>query len=388
MLKGNKESKRRRVWRASLLLLLLFLIFLALFLYRVKDDMVDFEVNYKAGQRLRLGEMLYQAKDGHYMFKYLPFSAFLYLPLSFLPLDAAKLIWYFIVVFCLFSLFFISKKILNQQIPVYAVAIPPLVLAKFILREIQLGQINAFVTMILLLMIWEMTSGIDKKEKIQTGLFCGLATSLKPYALVFFPYLLIKKKWKSLLTALGFLFVALLAPSFFYGFRGNLMVLKEWLSSLSRTTPVLLTSQDNISIIAFLTKWTGNKNLAILLSGIVIGFLAFFVLYLIFKGKKIARAGILESSILLILIPLISPLGWDYTLLISVLGVMILVHNFLLFPKFWRAILAVNFIIIAFSLYDIMGRKPYSEFMSWSVITVNFLILVGYLSYLRLKKVC
>jgi hypothetical protein len=376
-----------------LLILFAFIILLSLFLLKVKEHMIDFEVNYKAGKRLRGAESLYQVEDGHFMFKYLPSSALLYVPLSFLPLNVAKAIWYFVVAFCLCSLVYVSNKILpsEERKSVYLLILPPLILAKFFLRELHLGQINALVTMILVFMIWFLIyekNTMPSQKDIYVGFLWGVATVLKPYALIFLPYFLLKKKWKSLLTGVGFLFLAFLMPAAFYGFRGNIIILREWISTLSRSTPALLNSQDNISIIAFFMKWTGNRNISLLLSGLVIAILAFLVLTVILKGRKINRASVVECSILLILIPLISPLGWDYTLLMSVLGVTIIIQNFSGYSKFWRGILVFNFFIITFSLYDIIGRDLYVRFMSWSVITINFLILIGYLMYLRFRKIC
>ncbi len=69
-------------WKTALRVILMIFIFMLLFLFRVKNDMIDFEVNYEAGKRLRLAETPYRFEDGHYMFKYLPSSALLYLPLS------------------------------------------------------------------------------------------------------------------------------------------------------------------------------------------------------------------------------------------------------------------------------------------------------------------
>jgi hypothetical protein len=379
--------------RSFLLILLAFIIFLSLFLLKVREHMIDFEVNYKAGKRLRAGESLYQVEDGHFMFKYLPSSALLYLPLSFLPLSAAKAFWYFLVVLCLCSLVYVSNKILHlkEKKSVYLFIFPPLILGKFFLRELHLGQINALVTVILLFMIWFLIpekKALPSHRETYAGLLWGLATALKPYALIFLPYFLLKKKWKTILSGLGFLSLTLLVPSVFYGFRGNMNLLKEWISTLSRSTPALLNSQDNISIIALFMKWTDNQNISLLLSGLVISLLALLVLTVILIGRKIDRASVLECSILLILIPLISPLGWDYTLLMSVLGVTIIIHNFLGYSKFWRSVLVLNFFIITFSLYDVMGRDLYAMFMSWSVITVNFMILIGYLAHLRFRKIC
>lgn len=374
-----------------LLILGLFVLFLFVFLFRVKDDMKDFQVNYNAGKRLSYGETLYRTDDGHYAFKYFPSAAFLYLPLSFLPLDIAKATWYFLIIICSCSLFYLSTKLLPQkQKSLYLMAFPALVLAKYFLREINLGQINALVALVLLLMIWSMASPKKTEaaqREILTGILWGLATALKPYALIFFPYFIVKKKWNALLSGIGFISLALLAPSLYYGIKGNTIVLKEWIITFSQSTPSLLTSGDNISIMAFFMKWTGNQNISLILSGLIVALLAWLVLIIIFKGKEKDRTSVLECSVLLILIPLLSPLGWDYTLLLSVLGITIIIHNFLKFSKIWRIMLIINFFIIAFSIYDIMGKKYYEMFMSWSVLTINFLIIIGYLSYLRVKQV-
>ncbi|MFB0566068.1 MAG: glycosyltransferase family 87 protein [Candidatus Aminicenantaceae bacterium] len=379
--------------RTSLLILLCFAIFLLLFLFKVKESMVDFEVNYKAGKRLRMAETLYRVEDGHYMFKYLPSAAMLYIPLSFFPLDVAKGVWYFIVIICSVSLVFISGKILTlkRDISSYVIILPPLILARYFFREIQLGQINAVVTMGLFFMTWCMAkqeNSQSSRREICAGIFWGLGVALKPYALIFFPYFVVKKKWKALLSGVVFIVLAVVSPAFFYGIRGNAIVHKEWASTLSQSTPSLLNSQDNISIMALFMKWTGNQDVSLFLAGAIIAFLAFFVLFIIVRGKEMTQASVLECSVLLICIPLVSPLGWDYTLLMSVLGLMIIVHNFFRFSKFWRGVCVVNFFVITFSLYDIMGRELLARFMSWNVITINFLIVISFLSYLRFRKVC
>jgi hypothetical protein len=386
--------KKVALKKTSLFLILLgFLLFLCLFLLKFKAEMIDFGVNYRAAQRIRLSETLYRMEDGHYQFKYPPFAAFLYLPLSLLPLVWAKAIWYFVVLFSSVLIFYLSKKLVNSggERDLALALFPPLVLARFFLRELQLGQINAFLTLIFIIIVWlflssERLSSLSQ-ERWAGGLW-GLAMALKPYALVFLPYFLLKKKWQTTATGFLFLFLALMAPSLFYGFPGNWVVLKEWISTLSKSTPHLLTSQDNISLMAFLMKWTGDRKLSLILFNIGIVLLAAYFLFLVLKGRKLRRSFVLESSILFILIPLISPLGWDYTLLSSALGVTIIFQYFARFPKLWKIALGINFCIIAFSLYDLLGRNLYSIFMSWSLLTLNFLILIGSLSYLRMKSYC
>ena len=119
--------------RTALLTFLGFLFFLSIYVIRIRGDMVDFQVNYQAGGRLLEGEGLYRTDDGHFMFKYLPFSALLYAPLSLLPLELAKAIWYVILILCSVGIFYMSYKMAsaNREIATAMIVFPPLILAKF-----------------------------------------------------------------------------------------------------------------------------------------------------------------------------------------------------------------------------------------------------------------
>jgi len=373
--------------RKSLFILLGLLFFLSIYLIRIRGDMVDFQVNYQAGGRLLAGESLYRTDDGHFMFKYLPVSALLYAPLSPLPLELAKAIWYVALVLCAVGIFYISYKMAsaNREVTTAMIVFPPLILAKFCFREMKLGQINLIVALILLFMVWSLIS----KRPARSGLFWGLATSIKPYGMMFFPYFVVKKQWTALASGVGVIVFALLVPSVFYGIQGNFTVLSEWASTLSQSTPTLLTSHDNISIIAFWSKWTRNtafSTFSLWAAGAMVVALAALVLTLIWKGKKLEGPVALECGLLLLLTPLVSPLGWDYQLLMSVLAVTILVYHFYDYSRPWQILLVVNFSVISLSIYDVMGRGLYKSFMAWSVLTVNFLILAGYLGYLRFRK--
>ncbi len=71
----------------------------------------------------------------------------------------------------------------------------------------------------------------------------------------------------------------------------------------------------------------------------------------------------------------------------SLLGLTIVLKHFQNYTFSWKIVLIVNLCIISFSLYDLLGRETYALYMSWSVLTINFLILIGYLSFLRIKKI-
>jgi alpha-1,2-mannosyltransferase len=376
------------VKRSTAILVLAAIILLSLlFLFRVKDEMADFEVNSKAGQRLYEGETLYRTADGHWQFKYLPFSALLYLPLTFLPLALAKACWFGLIVAASVSIIVISSKLIDYKYDTFfsPVLVTVLVMGRYFFREIQLGQINALITSLLVAMIWLLARSTRRSASAASGALAGLSTALKPYAVVFFPYFAFRKKWPALALGLVVFSLAIFAPALFYGWKGNLVVLGEWRSSLAASTPSLLSSQDNVSLLGFLMKRTQDQSLSLTIYGIILAALGGLVLYLLHRGSRISQSTVLDGFLLLALIPLVSPLGWDYTFLSAAPAVMLICKHYDKYPPFWRGFLILNFLVISLSLYDLMGRGLYAAFMSSSVITLDFLALVSYLAYLRIK---
>jgi len=367
----------------------------ALFIFKINGDMVDFNVNYAAGDRLVHGETLYRASDEHYQFKYAPFCAMIYAPLSLLPPAAARAIWYALVLTSTAGMILLTIRLIRGNDaavegglgPRVSALLAGLVLAKFILREIQLGQINAIITVLMLLVIFNLYKDETNKPAVgraaASGLLWGLATAMKPYSLIFLPYFLLKRRWNILWPALLFLGLSLIAPAVYYGFPGNLAVHVEWITTLMRSTSTLLDSQDNVSLLAWLTKWTGDPGLAQM--GFVFFLLALVLLVFFFIRRRREKTGsvVPEGALLLLLVPLISPLGWDYTFLSSILAVAIVFRHLHRFPKIGRLFLILNFTVIGLSLFDLLGRKAYAVFMSASVLTLNFLVIVVAMVSLR-----
>ena len=222
-------------WRRALLAVLAAAVVSTVYLVRIADGMVDFAVNHRAGQRLWAGESLYQTADGHYMFKYLPSSAIIYLPLSMLPLEVAKPIWFAISIAALVWSFRIVRQLVPEPRVRRLWVIPLLVLAKFFLRELRLGQINILVTLVMLWGARALVRQRDERGDIVAGASAALATALKPHAALLFPYLVVKGKWRSVGCGFAVLAAAVAAPALFYGVGGNLVVLQAWASRRSRS---------------------------------------------------------------------------------------------------------------------------------------------------------
>ena len=366
-----------------------------LFFTALNGQMIDFEVNYRAGQRLTEGATLYPGPqvDGHYEFKYPPFAAMVYAPLSFLPLSAAKGVWSLLILAASAALLALSLNLVRMKDPDRRGGLSwlaGLVLARYFLREWQLGQVNALALLILLAMTAALVVREDQGQpgrgELAAGGCWGLAVAIKPYSLVFLPYFLLKKKWKALGWGLAALAAAFLLPAWFYGFSGNLTVHGEWIMTLFRSTPRLLTSQDNISLLALCSKWLGPGTAALVAWAALVLLLGVGMLLIILRGQRLSRPALLECFALMLLTPLLSPLGWDYTFLFALPALALCFRHFFALAPLGRVVLALNAGLIFFSVYDLLGRRAYARLMGLSLPTLFFLILLGFLFDLRRKR--
>ena len=210
--------------------------------------------------------------------------------------------------------------------------------------------------------------------------------AIKTYGLIFLPYFLLKKKWRVLAVGLAVLAAGFLGPIAFYGLPGNFEVHREWVSTLSRSTPHLFSSQDNVSLLALAVKYSGNLHLSLLVWAGLAGVISLFFLAGLRRHDFPPRTTVLECAVLMLLIPLLSPLGWDYTFLLAVLGLTLCFSRFFEFSPARRVVLAVNSCLIFLTIYDLLGRGLYARFMALSLPTYFFLVLLVLLFHLRWRR--
>lgn len=375
---------RKSWWKNFSVFLFLFFIS-TLFFLRIKNEMVDFEVYWKSGKRIYSGQQLYVPEDGHYTLKYIPSFALFIVPLSFFPLPIAKGIWFFLSILFVFLFFHFSLKILpEKRLDKWKIFIlSGLCVFKFIARELDLGQTNIIMGVLFLAGFYLARRG----DNLLSGTFLALSFCAKPYSIVSLPYLLLKRKISSFLYLTFFIVILFLLPSLVYGFYGNFQLIKGWLHTIFSSTPHLLVSNDNVSIMGMFSKWFGVGKLSLILSIWVIFLLSVSFIWAMIKGRSLKDPEPLELSVILIFIPLFSPQGWDYVFLLSLPAVMILVNYYQEFPIILKILIPVTLFTIGFSLFDLMGRRAYEKFMEISVITIAYFVIIVSLFYLRFKKV-
>ena len=152
--------------------------------------LLDFEVYYKAGQRIAQDINPYQQViDGHFIYKYSPVFAAIMSPFGFLKLDVAK--WFFlIIIFIIFYLTLItlinSFKLKSQAGMITIASV--LIFSKHIHKELVLGQIN-----VLILGLFVFSVYLFYSKKFYSAMLLALSIFIKPIGLVLFPYLIFKR---------------------------------------------------------------------------------------------------------------------------------------------------------------------------------------------------
>jgi hypothetical protein len=356
-----------------------------LFIHRVTSKMPDFEVYWTAANRASHAEPLYRAEDGHYQFKYLPAFAILTIPLGAVSLETAKVAWFITSVGLLALLLVSSLNLVPEprRATTVLVTLTLLVMAKFFGHELVLGQMN---TLFGVIATAAGLAALNGREAM-SGALTALAIVVKPYAVLFLPWLAARRRLPSISVALLGCAVIVCLPCVIYGVHGTIQLHREWWATVTTSTAPNLTNADNVSIAAMWAKWIGVGRLATILTALT-SVSALGVAMMVFARRTGVRAPeALECALLLTLIPLLSPQGWDYVFLIATPAVMLLVNYDDRLPRGARILTRVALFTIALSLYDLMGRSAYGIFMSLSLITVCFFIVVGALTVLRARAI-
>jgi hypothetical protein len=275
-------------------------------------------------------------------------------------------------------------------------------MAKFYAHELVLGQSNLFFAVLVVSAIGALQVDADAAG----GALLGAAVCIKPYALIFAPWLLANGTPGNRRAVIAFAtvcFIAMIAPAALYGFSGNFALLADWWRTVSQSTAPNLTGADNVSFAAMWTKWFGANAATRLLTGLSsAAALGVVIDAWIRRNRADAPADTdaptdidtppagdrvyLEVAALLLLIPLLSPQGWDYVLLLATPAVALVFDRLPELPRAWRIAVWSSLTIMGLVTFDLLGRAAYGRFMAWSIVTLAAVTLLLSLSQLRRLK--
>ena len=348
----------------------------------VHSKLFDFEVYRTAAARAVAAQPLYHPEELPYQqYKYLPAFALAMVPFARLPEELAEGLWFALSVgmaawFMRLSLLALpDRRITGDALVWFGL----LVTAKFFQRELGFGQTNLLLGIVLLSAVLAARQG----RRLAAGLLVGLGVFIKPYALVLVPWLLWVAGSGAIAAFAGVMAVGLFVPAGVYGWAGNLDLLVAWYHTVTETTRPLLMFHENISFASMWAKWLRPHEtsplLAVASSAIAVALVGTVVL----KRRRVATPDCLEYSLLALLVPLVSPQGWDYLLLLGLPGYLCLIDRWGETPWPWRAAMIGGLAVTNFAIYGFMGRPLYMFVMNHALQTVGAVILVACLARLR-----
>lgn len=214
-------SFRTNPYLSVYLIFILLTGYMIIHIFNGRFSLYDFEVYYRAAERIALGQNLYQIPDdGHYIFKYSPVSALFFIPLKWFPLATAKIIYWMIssLAFCYVLVLFyrigsLGNTVIRAGRKNLLYMISFICLGAFFELELHLGQVNIFILLLLVLSAFFSL----KNRPLLSGLLLSLSLFLKPFGLILLVYYLYRMKFREVLYFLLFTVILFFLPLVFYG---------------------------------------------------------------------------------------------------------------------------------------------------------------------------
>ena len=350
-----------------------------------RAELVDVAAPRTAAARFLATETLYRPDDGHYQFKYLPAFAPFMVPLLWMSKEAAEFTWFAVMVVMAWAFVRMSLAALpdRRRSATALVWLTLLLTGKFLVRELALGQFNLPLALLLL-------SGVIAAQhgrRSSAGAFVAAGVFVKPYALVLVPWLAWTLGWRAFVAFGLVLAVGLLLPAATYGWHGNLTLLHDWYRTVTDTTAPNLMTPENISFASMWAKWIrpGPAAEGLALASAVAAVAA--GLFVMSRRQHVAEPNYLEGAYFFTLVPLLSPQGWDYVLVLALPAYMCLVDRWQDMSPGWRTVALVGFFLTSFTIFDLLGRSFYVLLVHLAAVSVGAVLVAACLVHLRWRAV-
>ena len=355
-----------------------------IYLTRVHAEMVDFDVYRTAATRALDGQNLYRATDGHYQYKYLPAFALVMAPFAHISFNVARLIWYAITVgiLCYFIRWSVESMPDRRLSIAWLVWAAILLVGKYYGRELNLGQTNLLLGMILMGALVAAEAGSGKLA----GVLVGIGVFVKPYALILVPWVWLVAGFSSVITGAITIAIGLALPAVTYGWHGNIDQVLGWYRTVTATTPENLMVPENVSLATMWAKWINPGDLATRLAIATSVAAAGVAVVIIAKRRAIRAPAYLEFGTLMLLIPLLSPQGWDYVLLLATPAIILIVDRWRELNMPWRAFAAISIFFFSFTIFDFFGRWLYTRLTAINIVSIASVALLVCLWQLRRRR--
>jgi Arc/MetJ family transcription regulator len=343
-------------------------------------------------------------KEGAPAFTYLPVFAFFMIPFVPLPMWARNLLWYAILISSTFLAFrFCQRLVLNtfprlldERETRWLGWLSFVLSLKFIFAVFSNQAYDGIVFLCLLVGL----EGEGKGKDLWACTGLALAAALKATPLVFFPYLLLRRRWRLFLGGvalyLGFSFL----PDFFFTPQGTsagyfVSWLQDIVGGAAKSTTLgsqglwfegsgNLNQSLRFLVYRIVETWGNPAGFNGILKGVYVVFLIFMAILLV-RSARMRTPIALDSALLVIGMLMLSPMSSKSHFVALMLPYMVLSAYAIgetRLRKLGTVILASSFALTSLTSKDLVGRKVGEVFLSAGCVTIGTLILLVFLSYI------
>ncbi len=366
---------------------LLLMIYMVIQMLNGRFEMHDFQVYYRTAARIAGGQNLYRiAEDGFYMFKYSPVSAVYFIPLSWVPLPVAKVIYWMAssasFCFALYLVFRMGEDSLDwigerERNMLYLISM--ICMGAFLELEIHLGQVNIF---ILLLLLGSCFSSIKGKPFI-AGILLALSIFIKPFGLVILGYFIYRKKYTEVIVFTGSCIILFFLPLFWYGSMGmlleqNRLWLNELLIEFGNDQDILTPETHTVfSVVARYTplrwiEWTAARTL--IFQAVILVIIGLLFILLRWRRKPGMSLETYELALLFSMVPLTMYTNRNLYLF-TLLSLSLLLIGFNRLKLISRIFFIAGILMSCFNIIEIWGPDITAKWEALSLISVGTLIM-------------
>jgi hypothetical protein len=354
-----------------------------------------------AGECLLKGQSI---KEGAPAFTYPPVFAFFMIPFVPLPMLARNILWYVILLGSTFLSFRFCQRLvlatfprtLNERETRWLGWVSLALSLKFIFSVFENQAYDGIVFLCLLIGL----DGVWKGKDLRACIGLAMAAALKATPLLFFPYMLIRRRWciffgsATLYLAFSFL------PDLFFTQQGaSVGYFGSWLqdivggaakSTMLGTQGLWFEGSGNLNqSLRFLVYQIVNAPGYLdgfngILRAVYIVFLAFIAIFLIRSARMRAPIA-LDSALLVISMLMLSPMSSKSHFVALILPYMVIsayaigeTHM----RRFGTTILSTSFALTSLTSKDLIGRKAGEILLSAGCVTIGTMVLLIFLSYI------
>lgn len=205
-------------------------------------------------ERLDDGEDIYR----NYIHPNSPMMVLILKPFGALPPLAAALAWFYLkVVLTLLAFYWVFRLVETPGLvfPTWAKVLTVLLSLRPIMGDLTHGNVNLLILFLVVAALY----AFQRRRELTAGLVLALAIACKVTPLLFVPYLVWKRAWKTLAgCAAGLVLFIGLVPGLFFGFEKNAQLFASWADQMIKPFvlegKVFYSEHNNQSVPGFLFR--------------------------------------------------------------------------------------------------------------------------------------